>query len=164
VRRAAPVLRELLERCGDDTRLLLENTAGAGGTMGRSAAELEAFFTALDGHPALGICLDSCHWFASGVDVTDPDALDGALDELDRRIGLDRLRCLHVNDSAAPLDSNRDRHAGLGKGLLGDGLATFLAHPAFQGLPAIVETGRTGGAPRAEDVKLLRKLYRRGTA
>jgi deoxyribonuclease-4 len=164
VRRAAPVLRELLERCGDDTRLLLENTAGAGGTMGRSAAELEAFFTALDGHPALGICLDSCHWFASGVDVTDPDALDGALDELDRRIGLDRLRCLHVNDSAAPLDSNRDRHAGLGKGLLGDGLATYLAHPAFQGLPAIVETGRTGGAPRAEDVKLLRKLYRRGTA
>jgi deoxyribonuclease IV len=163
VRRAVPVLRALLERCGGRTRLLLENTAGAGGTMGRSAAELEAFFTALDGHASLGICLDSCHWYASGVNVVDAAALDEALDDLDRRIGLDRLRCLHVNDSAAPLDSNRDRHAGLGKGLLGDGLATFLAHPAFDGLPAIVETGRTSSAPKAEDVKLLRKLYRRGT-
>jgi deoxyribonuclease-4 len=162
VKRALPVLRELLERCGDRTRLLLENTAGAGGTMGRSAAELEAFFTALDGHPALGICLDSCHWYASGVNVVDGAALDEALDDLDRRIGLDRLRCLHVNDSAAPLDSNRDRHAPLGEGLLGDGLATFLVHPAFEGLPAIVETGRNGHAPAAEDVKLLRKLYRRG--
>lgn len=163
VRRAVPVLRDLLERCGDETRLLLENTAGAGGTMGRSAAELEAFFIALDGHPALGVCLDSCHWYASGVDVTDSDALDGALEELDRRIGLGRLRGLHVNDSAAPLDSNRDRHAPFGEGLLGEGLATFLAHPAFQGLPAIVETGHTGGAPRAADVERLRALHRKGT-
>jgi deoxyribonuclease-4 len=161
VKRAAPVLRELAERCGDETRLLLENTAGAGGTMGRSAEELEALFTALDGHPALGLCLDSAHWYASGVDVTDPAALADALDDLDRRIGLDRLRCLHVNDSAAPLDSNRDRHAPLGEGLLGKGLSTFLAQPAFEGLPAIVETGRAG-APGPADVKKLRALYRDG--
>jgi deoxyribonuclease IV len=162
VKRAAPVLRELAERCGGNTRLLLENTAGAGGTMGRSAEELEAFFTALDGHPALGLCLDSAHWFASGVDVGDPAALAAALGDLDRRIGLDRLHCLHVNDSAAPLDSNRDRHAPLGEGLLGNGLATFLAHRAFEGLPAIVETGRTGRAPAAEDVRKLRTLHRNG--
>jgi deoxyribonuclease IV len=163
VKRAVPVLRQLLERCGNRTLLLLENTAGAGGTMGRSAAELESFFTALDGHPALGICLDSCHWYASGVNVVDAEALDEALNELDRRIGLDRLRCLHVNDSAAPLDSNRDRHAPLGEGLLGDGLATFLAHPAFQGLPAIVETGHDGRAPAAVDVELLRDMHGKGT-
>jgi deoxyribonuclease IV len=162
VKRAAPILRELLDRCGDRTQVLLENTAGAGGTMGRSAEELEALFIALDGHPALGLCLDSAHWYASGVDVTDPATLADALDDLDRRIGLDRLRCLHVNDSAAPLDSNRDRHAPLGEGLLGNGLSTFLAHPAFEGLPAIVETGRTGGAPGAEDVRKLRTLYRNG--
>jgi deoxyribonuclease-4 len=162
VKRAVPVLRELLARCGDRTRLLLENTAGAGGTMGRSAAELEAFFDALDGHRALGLCLDSCHWYASGVDVVDRAALDQAMDELDRRIGLDRLRCLHVNDSAAPLGSNRDRHAGLGEGLLGDGLATFVAHPAFEGLPAIVETGHADRAPGAVDVERLRDLHRKG--
>jgi deoxyribonuclease-4 len=162
VKRAAPVLRELLERCGDRTRLLLENTAGAGGTMGRSAAELEAFFIALDHHSSLGLCVDSCHWYASGVNVVDAAALDQALEELDRRIGLDRLRCLHVNDSAVPLGSNRDRHAALGEGLLGDGLATFLAHPAFEGLPAIVETGHEGRAPAAVDVERLRDLHRKG--
>jgi deoxyribonuclease-4 len=160
VKRAVPVLRELLGRCGDRTMLLLENTAGAGGTMGRSAAELEAFFTALDGHRALGVCLDSCHWYASGVDVVDRGALDEALKELDLRIGLDRVRCLHANDSAVPLGSNRDRHAAPGEGVLGNGLGTFLAHPAFEGLPAIVETGHAGGAPAAVDVKRLRQLYR----
>ena len=162
LRRAVPVLRDLLEQCEDRTTLMLENTAGAGGTLGRSAAELQAFFDALDGHPALGACIDSCHWYASGVDVTDRAALDEALHDLDRRIGLDRVRCLHVNDSAAGLGSNRDRHAALGEGLLGNGLTTFLGHPAFQVLPAIVETGRSDGAPAAEDVAMLRALHRRG--
>ena len=162
VARATPALRELLELCAGRTWLLLENTAGAGGTMGRSVAELEAFFDALGGHPALGLCIDSCHWWASGVDVTDAAALGDALGELDARIGLDRLRCLHVNDSQTPFGSNRDRHAGVGDGLLGAGLATFLGHPAFQDLPAIVETGRSGGAPKADDMNRLRALHRNG--
>jgi deoxyribonuclease IV len=162
VARAVPILRELLDLCDGRTRLLLENTAGAGGTMGRSVAELQAFFDALDAHPSLGVCLDSCHWWASGVDVTDTDALDEALGELDEAIGLDRVRCLHVNDSQTPLASNRDRHAALGEGLIGKGLGTFLAHPAFQDLPAIVETGRDGGAPGRADVDILRQLHRNG--
>jgi deoxyribonuclease-4 len=162
VARAAPALHELVELCSGRTWLLLENTAGAGGTMGRSVAELEALFDALGGHPALGLCIDSCHWWASGVDVTDAAALGDALGELDARIGLDRLRCLHVNDSQTPLGSNRDRHAPVGDGLLGAGLATFLGHPAFQDLPAIVETGRSGGAPNADDMDRLRALHRNG--
>ena len=162
VDRATPVLRELLDLCDGSTRLLLENTAGAGGTMGRSVAELEMLFDALDRHPALGICLDSCHWWASGVDVTDARALDDAVSELDERIGLDRLQCLHVNDSQTPLGSNRDRHAPLGEGLIGRGLSTFLAHPAFQSLPAIVETGTDGGTPGRADVERLRRLHRNG--
>ena len=94
----------------DDLWLCLENTAGAGGTIGRSVNELEALFAAVDRHPRLGLCLDSCHWWASGVDVTDRGALQAALDDLDGRIGLERLRLLHVNDSKAPLGANRDRH------------------------------------------------------
>ena len=161
VRRAAPPLRRLLELTDDRLWLVLENSAGAGGTMGRSVEELAAIFDALDGHPRLGICLDSCHWWVSGVDVTDPIALDAALGELDHRVGLDRLRCLHVNDAEVGLGSNRDRHASLGLGTIGDGMATFLAHPAFQELPAILETLGPDGTYGGE-LALLRGLHRRG--
>jgi deoxyribonuclease-4 len=89
--------------------------------------------------------------------------LDAAVRELSERIGLDRLRCLHVNDSKAALGSNRDRHENVGQGVIGDGLATFLAHPAFQELPAIVETpGADGHGPDADEVRRLRDLQRRG--
>jgi deoxyribonuclease-4 len=161
-RRAVPALRRLLELTDERLWLVLENSAGAGGTMGRSVDELAAFVERLDRHPRLGICLDSCHWFVSGVDVTSPDALDEALAGLDSAIGLDRLRCLHVNDADAPLGSNRDRHASLGLGVMKDGLGTFVAHPAFETLPAILETrGPDGGY--AGELRLLRELRRKGT-
>ena len=160
-RRAVPALRSLLELTDERLWLVLENSAGAGGTMGRSVDELAGFFERLDRHPRLGVCLDSCHWWVSGVDVTDPDALDEALAGLDDAIGLDRLRCLHVNDADAALGSNRDRHASLGLGEMKDGLATFVAHPAFDGLPAILETrGPDGGY--AGELRLLRELRRKG--
>jgi deoxyribonuclease-4 len=159
--RAVPALRELLALTDERLWLVLENSAGAGGTIGRSTDELATLFDRLDRHERLGICLDSCHWWVSGVDVTDPDALDAALADLDDRIGLDRLRCLHVNDAGAPLGSNRDRHASLGLGEMGDGLATFVAHPAFQQVPAILEThGPDGGY--AGELRLLRALHRKG--
>ena len=93
-------LTKALDRCSGPTWLLMENTAGAGATIGRSIGELALLYDRLEGHPRLGVCLDSCHLFASGYDVTDPDALDAMLDELDGAIGLDRLRALHINDSA----------------------------------------------------------------
>jgi deoxyribonuclease-4 len=157
-----PPLRELLELTSDDLWLCLENAAGAGGTIGRSVAELDVLFQALDAHPRLGVCLDSCHWWASGVDVSDAAGLDSALDDLDARIGLERVQVLHVNDSKAPLGSNRDRHEVVADGLIGDGLATFLGHPAFGGLPAVLETWPEGGLGTG-DVERLRTLRRRGT-
>jgi deoxyribonuclease-4 len=156
-----PALRELLALTTDDLWLCLENTAGAGGTIGRSISELEALFDALDGHRRLGLCLDSCHWWASGVDVTNAAALDDAVAELDAKIGIDRLRLLHVNDAKTPLGSNRDRHEVVAEGVIGDGLATFLGHRAFRNLPAVLETWPKGGL-RREDIELLRDLYRRG--
>jgi deoxyribonuclease IV len=158
--RVVPALRDMLELTTDDLWLLMENSAGTGGTIGRSTDELAAIYDALDHHPRLGICLDSCHWWASGVDVTDAAALDVALAEVDARIGLDRLRCLHVNDSKTELGSNRDRHDSIGCGLMGQGLHTFLAHPAFQALPAILETpGPDGHGPDAQELALARKLH-----
>jgi deoxyribonuclease-4 len=156
-----PPLRDVLELTTDELWLCVENTAGAGGTIGRSVAELAALCSALDAHPRLGVCIDSCHWWASGVDVTDPVALDSALADLDVRMGLERLRVLHVNDSKVPLGSNRDRHELVGRGLIGDGLATFLGHPAFESLPAIVETWEDAGAD-TEDLDRMRALHRRG--
>ena len=157
----APQLRDLLELTTDDLWLCMENAAGAGGTIGRSVAELEALFDRLDGHRRLGVCLDSCHWWASGVDVTDAAVLEEALEDLDRRIGFARLRVLHVNDANTPLGSNRDRHDVVPDGQLGQGLATFLGHPAFRDLPAILETWpKTGLSTR--DIDTLRDLERRG--
>src|SRR5262245_7672396 len=103
VARAVPALRKVLERSSETTWLLLEDSAGAGDTIGRSVEELAVLVDALDGHERLGICLDTCHLWVSGVDVTDPDVVDALVAEVDERIGLDRLRALHVNDAAAEL-------------------------------------------------------------
>ena len=161
LRAVVPALRKLVELTTDDLWLCLENTAGAGGTIGRSVSELAELCERLDGHPRLGICIDSCHWWASGVDVSDPRALDAAVHELDDTMGLDRLRLLHVNDSKTPLGSNVDRHDYVGQGLIGEGLATFLGHPAFADLPAIVETWVDRG-PETEDLDRMRELRRKG--
>jgi deoxyribonuclease IV len=108
------------------------------------------------------MCLDSCHLYVSGVDVTSADVLEAVVADLDGRVGLDRLRALHVNDSAAEHGSNRDRHASIGQGILGDDLGVFLAQPAFQGLPAILETpGPEGHGPDAEELRRLRDLHAR---
>jgi len=162
--RCVPALREVLALCSDTTWLLLENSAGAGGTIGRSVDELVAIVHALDRHPRLGICLDSCHLFVSGVDVGDPNTVAGVLADLDARVGLDRLRALHVNDAAAPLGSNRDRHANVLEGELGERMGAFLAHPTVQSLPAVMETpGRDGHGPDAAEVQKLRDLHVRWT-
>ncbi len=153
----------MLERCSDTTWLLIENSAGTGGTMGRSLEELAALVDRLDRHPRLGICLDSCHLWASGYDVTDPAALDALLDDFDRLIGLDRLRVLHVNDSQTPLGSNRDRHANMREGLIGEKLSVFLGNPRLQHLAAIVETeGQQGKGPDVEEMQRLRELWAAG--
>jgi deoxyribonuclease IV len=156
-----PAVEELLELTTDDLWLCMENAAGAGGTIGRSIAELAILCDAAARHPRLGICLDSCHWWASGIDVSNHNALAMALEDIDTRLGLGRLRVLHVNDSQTPLGSNRDRHELVGKGLIGDGLATFLGHPAFQSLPAIVETWEDKGRA-TEDLDRMRLLRRKG--
>ena len=162
IKRAGKVIKEALaetERC----RLLLEDTAGAGGTLGRSFDELAALIDAAGGGKRLGICLDSCHLFASGYDVRTRDSLTEVIDEFDRTVGCERLGALHVNDSAVPLGSNRDRHAIMGEGDLGEkGCAVFISEPRFDKLPGVLETGRDHGSPAAEDVALAKKLRARG--
>ena len=162
--RCVPALQEVLEHCSDTTWLLLENSAGAGGTIGRSIDELAAIVDALDRHERLCICLDSCHLYVSGVDVGEPKRVTETMKEVDSRIGLARLRALHVNDAAAPLGSNRDRHANVLEGELGERLGAFLAHKAVQRLPAVMETpGPDDHGPDAAEVQKLRDLHARWT-
>jgi deoxyribonuclease-4 len=164
LRRVVPALRKTLEHCSETTWLLIENSAGAGDTIGRSIEELAALYDALDGHERLGVCLDSCHLYVSGYDVTNRKELDRVLAEVDDRIGLDRLRALHANDSKSPLGSNSDRHDNIGDGLLGEKLGVFLSHPKLQGLPAYLEVpGTDGHGPDAEQVRKLKELHARAT-
>ena len=163
--RVVPAVRLALDRCSETTWLLMEDSAGAGGTIGRSVNELAVLFEELDRHPRLGICLDSCHLWVSGVDVRDAAAFDAVVGELDDAIGLDRLRALHVNDARDPLGSNRDRHANVGEGVLGDDLGVFLGHPRLQGLPAVLEVpGTDGKGPDAAQIQTLKELHARSLA
>jgi deoxyribonuclease IV len=155
----------VLERSNERTWLLMENSAGAGGTIGRSVDELALLFEAAGRHERLGICLDSCHLYVSGVDVGDPATMDALVAEVDERIGLDRLRALHANDAKAPLGSNRDRHDNIGEGLIGEGLGTFLGHADLQHLAVVTEVpGKDGKGPNADEIRKLRELHSRATA
>jgi deoxyribonuclease IV len=162
--RAAAALARVLERASANTWLLMENCAGTGATIGRSIPQLARLLDMLDRHPRLGICLDSCHLHASGYDITDAVVLGGLVDEIAETIGLDRLRALHVNDSATPLGSNRDRHANILEGEIGEGLGVFLAEPAFQSLSAYLEVPGAGNGPDVNEITKLRDLHRSSLA
>jgi deoxyribonuclease-4 len=137
--RAGAVIAEALAE-SEECPLHLEDTAGAGGTLGRSFEELAALIEVAGGDERLGVCLDSCHLLASGYDVRTAESLAAVLDEFDRIVGLERLGSLHVNDSMTPLGSNRDRHANLGDGEIGrEGIAAFLSEPRFEGMACVLE-------------------------
>jgi deoxyribonuclease-4 len=141
----------------DHCPLHLENTAGAGGTLGRSFTELAALLEAGGGGPRLGLCLDSCHLLASGYEIRTPQALTGVLDECERALGAGRVGSLHLNDSQTPLGSNRDRHANIGEGELGlEGARAFVNEPRFADLACVLETpGPDRSGPTAAEVALV---------
>jgi deoxyribonuclease-4 len=163
VRRAGKAIREALGS-SEHSPLLLENTAGTQGPLGRNFDELAELIDAAGGGKRLGACLDCCHLLASGFEIRSPATLAGVVDDFDAKVGLDRLLCLHVNDSKAPLGSNRDRHANLGEGELGrKGLRPFLSEPRFEDLPALIETpGPDGKGPDRKEVRIAKRLRKEG--
>jgi deoxyribonuclease-4 len=165
IARAGETIREALSE-SEECPLHLENTAGTGGTLGRSVEELTALVEAAGGNERLGLCLDSCHLFASGYDIRTPAGVDELTAEIAQQVGLERMGSLHLNDSQTPFASNRDRHANVGEGELGpDGCAAFLSAPAFQDLPCVLETpGENRSGPSREEVALAVKLRERGLA
>lgn len=165
IARAGEVIGEALAET-EGCALHLENTAGSGGTLGRTFAELAALIEAGGGDERLGVCLDSCHLLASGYEIRTQDALGAVLDDCVAEVGLERLGSLHLNDSQKPLGSNVDRHANIGEGELGEeGCAIFLSEPRFEDLPLILETPGPGhNGPSAEELVRTRALRERGLA
>ncbi len=165
IKRAGRVIGEALSE-SDRCPLHLEDTAGAGGTLGRSFEELARLIDASGGGPGLGVCLDSCHLLASGYDIRTAAGLGETLDLFAGTVGMGRLGSLHLNDSQTPLGSNRDRHANVGKGELGErGCAAFLSEPRFEKLPLILETqGAERQGPDREEMELCFQLRRQGKA
>jgi deoxyribonuclease IV len=163
MKRAAKVIAAALND-SESCPLLLEQTAGHKGLLGRDFDETAELIELAGGGERLGLCLDSCHLFVQGFDVTDAGHLAKVVDEADEKVGLERLRCLHVNDAAAPFGSNRDRHANLGKGEMGKGgLAAFLSEPRFEGLPATLETpGPEKKGPDKKEVAAAKRLRKTG--
>ena len=165
IARAGETIREALAD-SEGCPLHLENTAGAGGTLGRSIEELAQLIEAGGGDRRLGLCLDSCHLFASGYDIRTVAGMDATVAEIAAKVGLERLGSLHLNDSQTALGSNRDRHANVGEGELGeDGCAAFLSAPALDGLACVLETpGEDRSGASAEEVARAVALRQRGLA
>jgi deoxyribonuclease IV len=163
LKRAAKVIKASLKE-SDGCKLLLEQTAGHKGLIGRNFEETAELIDLAGGGERLGLCLDSCHMFVQGYDITDEDHLAAVLDEADEIVGIDRLGAVHVNDAAVPLGAHLDRHANIGKGEMGrKGLAAFLSEPRFEGLPATMETPGPDkkGTSKAE-VTAAKRLRREG--
>jgi len=163
MKRAAKVIAAALED-SESCPLLLEQTAGHKGLLGRDFDQTAELIDLAGSGKRLGLCLDSCHLFVQGYDVTDEGRLAEIVAEADEKVGLDRLRCLHVNDAAAALGSCRDRHANIGEGEMGKtGLRAFLSEPNFDGLPATLETpGPSKKGPDKKEVQAAKRLRREG--
>jgi deoxyribonuclease-4 len=163
IKRAGKVIKQALSE-SENCALHLENTAGEGGTIGRSFHELADVIDAAGGSERLGVCLDSCHLFASGFDISTEEGLSAVLDDCVEIVGVGRVGSLHLNDSQTPLGSNRDRHADIGEGELGRrGCGVFLSEPRFQGLPCVLETnGPDGHGPDRAQITLTRRLRGQG--
>ena len=163
IERAGETIAQALSE-SDGCELHLENTAGAGGTLGRTFEELAQLIEAAGGDQRLGVCLDSCHLLASGYDIRTPAGMDSVMKQAAKALGKGRIRSLHLNDSQTPLGSNRDKHANVGEGELGQqGCAAFLSAPRLQKLPCVLETpGHDRSGPDRDEVHLAMELRQRG--
>lgn len=164
--RARRGLLEATERAGSPAPLLIENTAGGGGTLGRDVAELAELLSALEGVAPAGVCLDTQHLFASGVSYATLREADRVISALDELIGIERVRVVHLNDSKVPFGSGRDRHENLGEGTIGAAaLGGLLSHPSLDAAAAVVEVpGAEGKGPGALDVQAARAVLALGQA
>jgi deoxyribonuclease-4 len=142
----------LFERRGGKTMVLLEHTAGQGTALGATFEQLASIIEKMNGHPRVGVCLDTCHLYASGYDIGSPEGYAETFTRFERLIGFDRLKAFHLNDSKKPLGSRVDRHDHIGRGCLGvEPFRRLVNDPRFRGLPMLLETPKEEGPAKAPD-------------
>ena len=145
--------------------ILIENAAGSDGPVGRTFEEIGLLIDACNGDDRLGLCIDTQHLWASGFDYSSVEGTERLIHEVDRTVGMQRLRCFHFNDSKIELGGNRDRHANIGEGTIGErGLAPLVGHPRIRDLPLLLEVPGDGGGPRAIDVAIGKRVVEAGIA
>jgi deoxyribonuclease-4 len=146
-------------------KILLENSAGEGTELGASFAELATVLKNVQHPDRLGVCIDTCHAFCAGYDLTTPQGLEKAIEELDRTVGLERVELIHLNDSKFPLGSRRDRHEHIGQGHIGlEGFRLVVNHPALRHKPFILETPKDDEQSDPTNVARVRSLRYDGGA
>jgi deoxyribonuclease IV len=160
-KRAISLIKEALAR-SERCPILYENTAGSPQLLGRDFDETAELIEKTGGPKRLGLCIDTCHLYATGYDIASPEGTKKLVDEIDDKVGLKQLKLMHMNDATDPLGSNRDRHAPIGKGEIGrKGFRAFLGEPRIQGVPAVLEgPGIDGHDVARKDVQLIRRLWR----
>jgi len=135
--------------------VLLEHTAGQGRTVGYRFEHLAAILEHLDGSPRVGVCLDTCHLVASGYDIVSDAGYTQTFAELDRIVGLDRVKVFHGNDSKKPCGSRVDRHEHIGEGCLGlEPFRRLINDQRFAGLPILIETEKTSRSARPTTIEV----------
>jgi deoxyribonuclease-4 len=140
-------------------KLLVEPSAGGGRSLASKVQDLGPYLAAVENHPWMGVCFDTCHAWAAGHDLAAPGGMIATLDALLATVGPDRLMLIHANDSKDECGSTRDRHETIGAGRIGTAaFAELFTHPAVAGVPVIVETPTEGHAGHAADIALLKSL------
>lgn len=150
---------DVLEATPDDTLLIVENSAGAGGTIGSRFADLGRIIGEV-GSERVKVCLDTQHCYAAGYDVAAAEGLELAMSEFEAEVGFDQLVAVHANDSKVELGSGRDRHENIGEGRIGvEGFRRIMKHRAFRDVPFLLEVpGLDGKGPDEANVNILKRI------
>ena len=162
MRQVRDALLPLLDEAAaaDGPRLLVEPSAGGGRSLASRVEQLGPYLDAVEGHPWLGVCFDTCHAWAAGHDLAAEGGMTATLDTLVATVGADRLRLVHANDSKDLRGSTRDRHENIGQGTIGEpAFAELMAHPATAGVPMVVETPTEKHIGHAADIATLKRLH-----
>ncbi|MCF7907931.1 MAG: deoxyribonuclease IV [Candidatus Omnitrophica bacterium] len=160
--RIVNALKKILkETKGVKTMVLLENTSGSGSWLGYKFSHQKFIFDELSHTKRVGLCLDTAHAWAAGYKINDAVGLSGLLREIDREVGLERVKVIHINDTLEELDSRHDRHFAIGEGKIGKrGFSLILNHPKLKDIPFILETPRKDEGDDQKNIKMVRQLYK----
>lgn len=157
--RLCKALNLATKRTKGDVQILLENMAGQANSMGSTFKDLKEILNGVKKKEAVGVCLDTCHMYAAGLDLRSEKSVQATMSKFDEVIGFEKLKVVHLNDSEFGFGSGRDRHEHIGKGYIGErGFKAILHHPAFRELPMIIETDEDGTGAHQRDLKKAREL------